>query len=66
MEEAMTPRKPELIGSAEIARRLGVVSSTPRVWKARYDDYPEEVVPGYWIWSDVASWYKHSGLAKTA
>ena len=56
----------ELVGAAEIARRLG--SSRPQVvhaWRRRHDDFPEPVATIdkvlVWHWPDVEAWAKATG-----
>ena len=60
----------DLVGTAEIAQRLGLVESrTVHSWRARYQDsdnpFPEPVAmlrtALIWAWTDVESWARRSG-----
>ena len=55
----------DLVGSAEIAERLGVVRETVLLWRRRHPDFPEPVVTlqqaHVWNWPDVESWAKATG-----
>lgn len=60
----------ELVGTAEIADRLGVASvQTIHSWRRRYEDtdtpFPEPVAKlrtaMVWAWSDVARWAANNG-----
>jgi hypothetical protein len=50
----------ELVGSAEIARRLGLSHpESVHVWRNRYDDFPEPTRVGrtyVWSWPAVRRW----------
>jgi len=50
-----------LVGSAEIAERLGLARlETVHNWRRRYDDFPEPIVVlasvMLWYWPDVERW----------
>jgi hypothetical protein len=56
----------QLVGTAEIAERLGVKS--PKVvhdWRRRYPDFPEPVAEvssvHVWVWPDIEKWAKATG-----
>jgi len=56
----------ELVGTREIAERLGVAyPETVHNWRRRYDDFPEPVgeLSGVfvWAWPDVEKWAKTTG-----
>jgi hypothetical protein len=58
----------QLVGAAEIARRLDV--RRPQVvhtWRRRFPDFPEPVVRLdvglVWYWPDVERWAKQTGRA---
>jgi transposase-like protein len=60
----------ELVGAAEIARRLGV--KRPGVvhdWRRRYPEFPQPVTTlqaGHvWAWPDVEKWAKKTGRTVT-
>lgn len=52
----------DLVGSAEIARRLGAKRyNLINDWIRRYPDFPEPVavigITKIWLWADVAAWH---------
>lgn len=56
----------DLVGTAEIASRLGV--SRPQVvhdWRRRYKDFPKPVTTlshfHVWDWNDIYTWAKRTG-----
>lgn len=56
----------ELVGTAEIATRLGV--GRPQVvhdWRRRHPDFPEPIATlshfHIWTWPDVAAWAEATG-----
>jgi hypothetical protein len=56
----------DLVGSAEIAERLGLASSSVvRDWRRRYADFPPPVLTlrmgPVWHWPDVAAWATETG-----
>jgi predicted DNA-binding transcriptional regulator AlpA len=56
----------ELVGTAEIAARLGVGRSTVvHDWRYRHADFPQPVATLkaglVWAWPDVAAWAKATG-----
>jgi len=56
----------ELVGTAEIADRLGLAhSTTVHSWRNRYPDFPQPVSrigPAYvWRWSDIEAWARATG-----
>jgi hypothetical protein len=54
-----------LVGSAEIAKRLGVRRETVLLWRRRHDDFPAPVAELeqalVWNWPDIAAWSKRTG-----
>lgn len=60
----------ELVGTREIAERLGVAHpETVHNWRRRYDDFPEPIgqLSGVfvWAWPDVKAWAKATGRTPT-
>lgn len=60
-----------LVGSAEIARRLGMKNpELVHAWRRRYDDFPEPVarlsIGLVWNWPDVERWGKATGRLGSA
>lgn len=58
----------QLVGTAEIAQRLGIKhAETIHNWRRRYPDFPQPVVvlkqAMVWNWPDVARWAKATGRA---
>lgn len=56
----------QLVGTAEIAARLGLKNpETVHDWRRRHDDFPAPVARlriGYvWNWPDVLRWAKTTG-----
>lgn len=56
----------ELVGAAEIAKRLGVgKGSVVSDWRQRHADFPAPVarlaMGHVWYWPDVAAWARRSG-----
>lgn len=55
----------DLVGSAEIADRLGVVRETVLLWRRRPLDFPEPVAKlqqaMVWHWPDVEAWARATG-----
>jgi len=57
----------ELVGAAEIARRLPSIARPQVVhdWRRRHDDFPEPVAhldaALIWYWPDVEDWARRSG-----
>lgn len=56
----------QLVGSAEIAERLGLSRhQAVHVWRQRFPDFPEPVVKlkqaMVWYWPDVERWAKEHG-----
>lgn len=56
----------DLVGTAEIARRLGVAMPEVVVkWRHRYPDFPEPVAQLeralVWAWPDVERWARRTG-----
>ena len=59
----------DLVGAAEIARRLGYKRSVyVHNLRSRYDDFPEPVADLssglVWVWSDVEKWARATGRLK--
>src|SRR5262249_16006897 len=59
----------ELVGTAEIAERLGVArAQTVHTWRLRYEDFPEPVAhlkqALVWYWPDVERWARANGRGK--
>lgn len=59
-------RATELVGTREIADRLGISHpETIHSWRRRYDDFPEPIgqLSGVfvWAWPDVEKWAKSTG-----
>ena len=55
-----------LVGTAEIAKRLGLAESrTVHSWTRRYDDFPKPVVKleraMVWYWPEVEEWAQQTG-----
>lgn len=56
----------DLVGAAEIAKRLGVrKGSVVSDWRQRHRDFPEPVarlaMGHIWYWPDVEAWARRSG-----
>lgn len=56
----------QLVGTAEIAERLGVTHpESIHNWRRRYDDFPEPVaslrIGLVWNWPDVERWARATG-----
>jgi hypothetical protein len=56
----------DLVGTAEIAERLGVRRvGVIHDWRRRYADFPEPVAMvshvHVWLWTDIRSWAERSG-----
>jgi hypothetical protein len=56
----------DLVGTAEIAERLGVRRvGVVHDWRRRYEDFPEPVTTvshvHVWLWTEVRSWAERSG-----
>ena len=56
----------QLVGTAEIAERLGLrQSETVHSWRRRYPDFPEPVAKlkrtMLWLWPEVEAWAKRTG-----
>lgn len=55
----------ELVGTAEIAKRLGVVRQSVHQLQRRHPDFPEPVAKlervQVWAWPDVEAWAKATG-----
>jgi len=63
----MTERH-DLVGSREIAGRLGVSIRTVQTWRMRHVmPEPEYVVSGVpvWNWETIRQWSEHRGRAAT-
>ncbi|MHB1518485.1 MAG: hypothetical protein ACYCVN_02740 [Acidimicrobiales bacterium] len=61
----------ELVGSHEIADRLGLAHpESVHSWRRRYDDFPEPLARlriGYvWNWADIEVWAQRSGRGSPA
>jgi hypothetical protein len=61
----------ELVGTAEIALRLGVSGpSLVNDWRRRYADFPEPVATvssvHVWAWPDVRAWAERTGRLRGA
>ena len=59
----------ELVGTVEIAQRLGVHShNVVNVWRRRHSDFPEPVTTlrhgRIWSWPDVETWARRTGRLK--
>jgi predicted DNA-binding transcriptional regulator AlpA len=50
----------DLVGSREIAARLGIAQSTVVQWRKRYSGFPEPVAKLHqtlvWSWADIEEW----------
>lgn len=56
----------DLVGTAEIAARLGLAfPQTVHDWRRRHEDFPEPVavlrMGLVWAWPDVAAWAERTG-----
>jgi hypothetical protein len=56
----------DLVGTAEIAERLGIAQTeTIHAWRRRYPDFPAPVATLkaalIWSWPDVEAWAKATG-----
>jgi hypothetical protein len=56
----------DLVGSAEIAERLGLADQhTVHSWRRRYPDFPQPVAllrrAHVWAWPDVERWARNTG-----
>ncbi|MDQ4089351.1 MAG: hypothetical protein M3163_03485, partial [Actinomycetota bacterium] len=55
----------ELVGAAEIGRRMGAAARTVHAWRRRHTDFPEPVAELsaalVWAWPDVEAWAKKTG-----
>lgn len=51
---------PDLVGTAEIAQRLGVAQATVHSWRHRHPKFPAPILilatGPIWRWEDVAEW----------
>lgn len=59
-------RVDHLVGTVEIARRLGVRDhNVVNTWRRRHADFPEPLVDLYhgrlWAWPDVDMWARRTG-----
>lgn len=57
---------PELVGSREIAERLGLAHpESVHAWRRRHREFPEPIARlgiGYvWRWADVRAWAERTG-----
>ncbi len=54
-----------LVGTAEIAERLGISYRLVHNWLNRYEDFPEplSIIGGLrvWDWPDIEAWVKSTG-----
>jgi len=62
----MARRGADLVGSREIAARLGLSRpESVHVWRQRYEDFPQPItrlgVGFVWDWADVEAWAKATG-----
>lgn len=55
----------QLVGAAEIAKRLGLAPRTVHDWRRRHADFPPPVAEltsaHVWAWPDVEKWAKQTG-----
>lgn len=55
----------DLVGAAEIAKRLDVLRDTVHLWRRRHDDFPKPVAELeqalVWNWPDVEAWARATG-----
>jgi hypothetical protein len=63
---ARAPSTVELVGTHEIASRLGLAHpESVHAWRSRYADFPEPIarlrIGFVWRWADVESWAKKTG-----
>ena len=61
-----TIRVDQLVGTVEIARRLGVRDhNVVNTWRRRHADFPEPLTDGHhgrvWAWPDVEAWALRTG-----
>lgn len=62
MQKLETGVKLNLVSNKDIAKRLGVTTSTASNWPRRYSDFPAPVAvvgDGWtkvWLWDDVLAW----------
>ena len=58
-------RAEDLVGVAEIAKRLGVGTSVVHDWQRRHEEFPSPIVRlkmGFlWTWPDVQAWARSTG-----
>ena len=52
-----------LVGTAEIAERLGIKHvESVHAWRRRYDDFPQPVaelsIGLVWDWAEIGNWYR--------
>jgi hypothetical protein len=65
-----TVRASDLVGTAEIAQRLGVRDhNVVNTWRRRHGDFPAPVVilsaGRVWSWPDVEAWASRTGRIST-
>jgi predicted DNA-binding transcriptional regulator AlpA len=55
----------QIVGSAEIAKRLGVRRETVLLWRRRHEDFPKPIAELeqalVWSWPDVEDWARATG-----
>ena len=59
-------KKMELVGTGEIATRLGLAhAESVHTWRKRYPDFPASIARlgiGYvWLWPEVEAWARITG-----
>lgn len=62
-----SPRKPDVVDSTEIARRLGVKRDTVLVWRQRQEMIePDWFISGApaWLWRRVKKWAEENGRGR--
>jgi predicted DNA-binding transcriptional regulator AlpA len=56
------------VGSADIAKRLGLKRQTVAVWRRRHPDFPQPrwIVSGQpaWDWQDIVPWLERTGRGR--
>lgn len=62
----MTVRPEDLVGAAEIVKRLGLTEQrTVHDWRRRHPDFPQPVarlkMGLIWSWPDVEAWARGTG-----
>lgn len=69
MNHSKKVRVEDLVGSSEIARRLGLRNvHTVHVWRTRHSDFPQPIAKLetalIWNWQDVLAWSRTREASK--